>query len=111
MKKGYRLYLVNYEVKTIKEGQVQEVPYNVRESLAGLLCHPSIGLKGYKFYEHGKLGDKIINCSEDYIILSQIEYDMLKNTIDDFKGFSRNDSELVRRIYEAEQIDLDKGSE
>lgn len=111
--KKYKLYLVNYEIKVSvpEEGEIIEKskPYKVRETIANILCHPALKKKGYEFYKNGKLGDKIIMCSDDYVELTQEEYDQVKEVFDNFEGFARNDSELVARVYDATQIEKSKG--
>ena len=106
--KGYKLNLINYItlINIIENGKEKEKPYKVRNAIANILCHPSLKIVGYEFYENGKLGDKIINCTDDYITLSQIEYDKIKKVFEKFEGFSRNEFELVRRVFEAQQVDI-----
>lgn len=110
--KAYKLFLVNYmtPVTIIQDGKEIEVEkkYKVRNAIANILCHPTLKLVGYTFYENALLGDKIMNCRDDYITLSQVEYDKVKKVFDKFEGFSRADAELVKRVYEAQQIDKEK---
>lgn len=109
--KAYKINLKNY-INTIiiindKGDSIEkEKVYKVKNTLAFILCHQSLKLVGFEFYKNGKLGDKILNCKDEFITLSQEDYDRLRKAFDIFQGFGRNDSELVSRIYEADQIEL-----
>ena len=108
-----RLNLKNYTVKVKvpdqnNPGQLinAEFPYGVKDSLLNLMFIPDLQLNGATLVKQNVLAMKLEQCKENEIILEDEEYARIKLAVDTFKGFDRNDVELVRRINEAEVVEV-----
>lgn len=108
-----KLDITDYMVKikapdNLNPGQVieGEWPYNVKEAILNLLFNPSLQLTGAELVRQNILAMKLESCKEDKILLEDEEFNRIKRAIDTFKGFNRNDVELVTRINEAEVVEV-----
>jgi len=79
-----------------------QFPYRVKDSILNLMFIPALQLSGAELVKQNVLAMKLENCKEDEILLEDEEYNRIKKAFDTFKGFNRNDVELVTRIQEAE---------
>jgi len=61
-----------------------------------------LGLSGAELVKQNILAVKIETCKTDDILIEEDEYQRIKKAFDVFKGFGRNDVELVTRIQEAQ---------
>ena len=109
-----KLNLKNYMVKIKAPDQMNpgkviegERPYQVKDSILNLLFVPALQLSGAELVKQNVLAMKLENCKEDEILLEDAEYSRIKRAIDTFKGFGRNDVELVTRINEAEVVEVE----
>jgi len=84
-----------------------ELPYGVRDSLLNLLFVPALQLNGAELVKQNVLAMKLEQCREDEILLEDEEYNRIKRAADVFKGFGRNDVELVLRINDAEVVEVE----
>ena len=57
--------------------------------------------------EQNVLAIKLEQCKDDEILLEEDEYQRIKKAVDAFKGFNRNDVELVTRINDAELVEVE----
>ena len=110
-----KLNLKDYIVKVkapdqMNPGQVieGEFPYSFKDSVLNLLFIPDLQLNGAELVKQNVLAMKLEQCKEDEILLEDTEYNRVKRAIDTFKGFGRNDVELVTRINEAEVVEVNK---
>ena len=108
-----KLNLKDYVVKVeapdqMNPGQVikGEYPYRFKDSILNLLFSRELQLSGAELVKQNVLAMKLEQCKEDEILLEDEEYDRIKKAIDVFKGFNRNDIELVTRINEAEVVEV-----
>lgn len=85
-----------------------EIPYPFMTSLLNLLFIPALQLNGAELVKQNVLAMKLEQCKEDEILLEDEEYNRVKKAIDTFKGFGRNDVEIVRRINEAEVVEVEE---
>ncbi len=83
-----------------------EFPYSVKDSILNLLFIPDLQLNGAELVKQNVLAMKLEQCKEDGILLENEEYGRIKRAFDTFKGFGRNDVELVTRINEAEVVEV-----
>jgi len=109
-----KLNLKDYTVKVdvpdkINTGQLikAELPYQVKTSFLNLMFIPDLQLNGAELVKQNVLAMKLEQCKEDTILLEDEEYNRIKRAIDVFKGFGRNDVELVTRINEAEVVEVE----
>ena len=109
-----KLNLKNYTVKLripdqMNPGQMieGEYPYHTKDSILNLLFIPDLQLGGAELVKQNVLAMKLEQCKEDEILLEDEEYNRIKRAMDTFKGFNRNDVELVTRINEAEVVEVE----
>lgn len=102
-----KINLKEYEIEVkLSNGESKKIPYNVRETLVSLLFHPDMKLGGRDLLIAQKLATKIEDCKEDEILLEAVDFEKLSRAFDTFKGFGRNEVELVKRILEAPDVEV-----
>lgn len=104
---------VNLESYTIQlrdrdSGEQVEAPYDVKTSLINVLFHPDLELQATELLERDKLAHKILDCSNGFVLLEDAEYGKLEDSLEVCKGLTRNDVEFVKRIREAEQVEVEE---
>jgi hypothetical protein len=101
---------INLAVATITlktpEGK-KERPYDIKDSMADVLLHPELKLTGVALLKNNKLADKILSSTEDSVLLEEAEYQILRGACERIQGFSRDDLELVKRILEAPEVEVE----
>lgn len=108
-----KIILKDYLVKLkapdqMNPGQVieGEYPYHMKDSILNLIFIRDLQLSGAEVTKANVLAMKLENCKEDEILLEDEEWTRIKKAIDTYRGFDRNDVELVRRINEAEEVKI-----
>jgi len=106
--------MANYMVKLKVPDQMNpgqmiegEYPYHTKDSILNLLFIKDLQLTGAELVKQNVLAVKLESCKEDEILLEDEEWGRIKRAIDTFKGFDRNAVELVRRINEAEKVEVE----
>jgi len=101
-----KLNLENYEI-TFRDtqGELQTAPYAFKDAIINLMFHPDLRLSGTELLKTNILAEKIMEADEE-IILEEDEYNKVKSAIDSFKGFGRNEVELVKRVTECPKINV-----
>lgn len=82
--------------------------YDVKESLIGLMFTRDLQLNARDLLLRDPLGRKIAGAEETTILLEDSEYEILKKSVEAFKGYTRNEVELVRRVLEAKTVEVEK---
>ncbi len=104
-----KINLKNYEVEGKDEkGDLVKAPYEVKGSMVSILYHPDLKLGGRDLLLAHKLADKIESCKKNFILLEEIDYQKLKKAVDTATGFSKHDVEFVKRILEAEDVEVEE---
>ena len=104
-------YLVKIRVPDqMNPGQVieGEYPFHVKDSILNLMFNPDLKLSGADTIRQNVLAMKIESCPDEEIMLEDEEYQRIKKAFDIFRGFNRNDVELIRRIEEAEVVKVEE---
>ena len=101
-----KISLEDYKVEVKTPNGTEKTTYEVKTSIANLLFNPELKLGGVALLEQNKLAEKILNCKDSEILFEDAEYAKVKQAFDIVKGFGRNDVELVRRILEAEDVNV-----
>ena len=98
-------YMVSGKVKG-GDGNLVDItaPYHVKDSILNLMFNRDLQLSGAELVKQNVLAMKLETCKDDDILLEEEEYERIKKAIETFKGFNRNDVELVTRITEAETV-------
>lgn len=101
------------------QGQIElrelvEIPYEVKNSLIELLFskdpdgrHPELRLSGIELLERDDLARKVKDC-DGVLLLEEPEWLKLKTTAESTTGFGRPDVELIRRIMNAEEVEVEE---
>jgi len=104
-------YLVKIKVpdKMVPGKMIEaEYPFHVKDSILNLMFSPDLKLSGADTVRQNVLAMKIEACQDDEIMLENEEYLRIKKAFDVFRGFNRNDVELIRRIEEAEVVEVEE---
>jgi len=103
-----KIVLGDYEVEFEQNGLMKKMPFAVKESLVSVLFVPDLKLNGRDLLLQNILAEKIENCKEDFILLESEEYSRLVSAINVVRGFGKNDIEFIRRILEAENVEVEE---
>ncbi len=113
-----KLDLSNYTVKrkvpskmNLAEEIEIELPFHVKTSILNVMFVPEQLLTNADLVRENILAMKLEACEEDEILLKEEEYQRLKKAFGAFKGFTRDAVELVRRISEAEEVEVEQVQE
>ena len=109
-----KLNMANYMVKFSTPDRMipgkmieSEHPYYPKESILNLLFNPDLQLTSAEVVRTNLLAMKLESCKEDVIILEDEEYNRIKTAVETFRGFGRNEVELIERINEAEVVEVE----
>ena len=101
-----KLNLENYEITFRNiQGEFETAPYGFKDSIINLMFHPNLKLSGKALLETNILAEKIMEADKE-IMLEEAEYNRVKSAVDSFKGFTRNEVGLVKRVTECPKIDV-----
>lgn len=106
-----KIELQNYMVNSpTPDGGSVPKPYFVKESMVTCLLHPALKLTGRELLLRGKLATRIeeaeIIKGNGFILVEETDYKKLRQAFETIEGFTKNDMELVRRVLEAEEIEV-----
>ncbi len=82
-------------------------PYHVTDSILNLMFIRELQLSGAELVKQNVLAIKLETCKDDEILLEDEEYNRIKRAVDVYKGFNRNDVELVTRVNNAEKVEIE----
>lgn len=108
-----KIDVANYMVPMRDEaGNMVPKPYSVKESMVSCLLHPVLKLTGRELLLRGKLVTRIeeaeIKEGKGFILVEEADYAKLKKAFETIEGFTKSDMELVRRVLEAEETDVEE---
>lgn len=103
MEKGHKIDLTSYKIVIGED----DVTFNVRLSLVSALFHPGLELTALTTRRNDKIATKIEDCKDDYLILYDVDYGIVLNAVDTFAGYDRNAVEFIRRVQEAEEVEIE----
>ena len=87
------------EMKTV------QVPYQVKESLINLLFNTDQKLGAVELLKRDGVGKRILDAGAD-LLLEEQDYQILRQAVEAFQGFGRNEVELVKRVLEAPVVQV-----
>ena len=82
-----------------------KVEYNVKDQLCSLLFHPELKLSATQAREREKVKETILKA-KDSVNLEEVDYNYIKQGLDVARGFTANDLELINRVYDAEEVEV-----
>lgn len=97
-----KITVSDYTVEQNGEGQT----YPMREALAEVLFHPDLKLRAMDLIRRDDLARRISDCTEGVMLLEEAEYAMVRSAVEAVQGYTRNDVEFVRRVLNAETVDV-----
>lgn len=109
MNKMFKLPISDYTVIVKQEGNDVERTYDVIGSVDILLFHQDLRLNGKELLQNGELQNKLEDCKkggESFVFLTPEEYARLSRLLD-LRVFGKNEIELVKRIQNCEEVDVD----
>ena len=104
--KMVKILVSDYSVIKQTTNGPKEFPYNVKESIAGILFHPDLKLGMRELLKRKELSDRIELCKDDYVFVTQEEYTKIKGAFDTVTGYTKDDYNLLLRIEEAEEVEV-----
>lgn len=102
-----KIELKNYMLTVPTADGTTEKPYDVKGSLVNCLLHPALELTGHELLLRGKLATQIEE-GNGHILVEESDYRKLRQAMEKIKGFAKNDMELVRRVLEAEETEVEE---
>jgi len=87
--------------------EVVEMPYEVKPSLIELMFSRELHLSGIELLERDDLARKVKDC-DGVLLLEETDWQKLKTSAESTTGFSRPDVELIRRILNAEEVEVEE---
>lgn len=104
-----RIDLSNYSVRVRDDkGKWTGLPYEVKDSMIELLLSRELRLSGRELLDRDDLAKKIRDCPDGSILLEEGEWNKLVQSAETITGLGRPDVELVRRILEAEKVEVEE---
>lgn len=97
--------VTEYFITVPMDGINKELPYNVKESLVAALFHPELKLGAREVITRDKIATKIEEAT-DHVLLEDAEYQKLESAFETVKGFGKSEVELIKRVFEAEDVEV-----
>jgi hypothetical protein len=101
-----RIELASYKVSETGAPDAEEHDYDVRWSLGEVLLARDQGLTARQLLENHDLFRKLRDHPQDTILLEEAEYQRLRQAVEQITGYSRFDVEMVRRVLEAPEVEV-----
>jgi len=104
-----KIDLSPYEFAMGKE--IEPLIVDVADEIAKILLNTQLNLNGPDLLKNNKLSEKIRDEEKDYILLEDAEYNIIENAVKTIKGFPESYVEVMKRILEAKDFDINEISE
>ncbi len=102
-----RIDLSNYGVEISGPEGSHVEPYDMRTSARLVLLNPQAQLNAVELLANDDLAQKIGSTEGDELLLEDAEYAQLVSALDTVRGLRANDVQFVRRIKNAEDVDVE----
>lgn len=91
-------------------GEDVVISYNLRPSIEMIMLASgemtSQRLNMSELLRRADVARRIADCPDDFILLEEHEYQMVKAGFDAFRGFSLSEVEMCRRVENAETVEV-----
>ena len=112
--KAYKIQVDPYEIIVSENGKEETKNLYMKFELPRILCNPNLGLdkdskpsKDFDLMELGPIAQKIEQCKEVLLTVSEFELKVLKKRVEVVsKYFGYAQYEMFRRINEAQSVDV-----
>jgi hypothetical protein len=84
------------------------IPYDVKGSLAAIIFHPALKIDGREAIIRDKLATKIETTEGNDLYLEESDYNKITAALNVVERFGRADVEFLKRINDAENVDIEK---
>lgn len=81
--------------------------YAVKGSIVEALYAPALKLSARGILDNDRVAQKI-NAASDEVLLEEADYEKVKAAFETITGYTRNDLELVKRILNAEKVEVEE---
>ena len=78
---------------------------DVRMSAAGILFFPHLRLSARQAVENSRIA-RLIEAAGESVLLEEADYQVLRNAVETFEGYSREDLTLITRVLEAPEVEV-----
>ena len=105
----YKIDLRNYSVELPglnEEGNPVFQEYDVKTSLITCVMHPDLQLTAVELLRRDDVARKIRDCMDESVLLEDVDFEILRSSFDIIKGLTQNDVELVKRVFNADQVEV-----
>ena len=101
-----KLELTSYKVSETGDPGAEVHDYDVRWSVGEVLLCKDQGLSARELLASDDLFRKIRDWPEDTILLEEAEYQRLKQAFERLTGYQRFDVEMVRRVLDCPEVEV-----
>ena len=95
----------NYPLVLRDPDRPEVAEYDVRTTLANLLFGPQLQLSGAEAIKQDDLARKIMD-SNGTTLLEEEEFQRLQRAVEAFRGYTRNEVPLLRRVAECPEVQV-----
>ena len=96
-----------YKLQAHMPEGTKEIDYDAKNMLIAVILHPQLRLTGRELLARGNLTDKIEQC-DGTLLVEEADYSKMKQAFETVRGFTLNDMELVKRVLEAEKVEVEE---
>lgn len=93
---------------TIPEPASVDQQFQMKNSLVEILMARDNQLGGRELLERDKLGRRILDSNDGSILLEEADWNRLVRSAETVMGLGRQEVEMVRRIFEAEEVEVEE---
>lgn len=97
------------ELDNLLQRRVIMKEYEVKESILEILF--GLRIAGKEAWQKRDPLCKKIQLHNGHVLLDTEEYAMLLKTFEQFQGAGRNEEELLKRVFEAEEVEMEEKKE
>lgn len=92
------------------EGKKEPFRYELKMSIEAILLATGPAttqrLSMPELLRNARIAQKITGCNDGFVLLEENEFQIVKKSFEDFRGFGINDVELCKRIDNAETVEV-----
>lgn len=103
-----KIDISNYTITDVVQpsGEAVENPYDFRYSIGEVLLAREQGMTARQLLAADDLFRKIRDWPDDTLLLEEAEYQVLHQAFERMTGYGKYDVELVRRVLEAQEVQV-----
>jgi hypothetical protein len=98
-----KIDLTNYDVEVQDSNGKRVLPYIIKEALQMSLYSPDLRLGSKELFDNDRVAQKI-SSAQGSVMLEEAEYNKLKSALETIKGYTKNDVEMLKRVFDAPEV-------